>query len=53
VADIFRAQGKNFIDSQEDSVEAAEVMRAFMHCRTAAPGGHVAARDVVATDHFL
>jgi hypothetical protein len=43
VADIFRAQGKNFIDRHRTTVrfQQLKVMRAIMHCRTAALGGHV------------
>ena len=43
VADIFRAQGKNFIDRHRSTVgfQQLKVMRAIMHCRTAALGGHV------------
>jgi hypothetical protein len=43
VADIFRAQGKNFIDRHRSTVrfQQAKVMRAIMHCRTAVLGGHV------------
>jgi len=43
VADIFRAQGKNFIDRHRTTVQFQQlkVMRAIMHCRTAALGGHV------------
>jgi len=43
VADIFRAQGSNFIDSDRDRVrfQQLKVMRAILHCRTAALGGHI------------
>jgi putative transposase/transposase-like zinc-binding protein len=43
VADIFRAQGRNFIDRHRTTVQFQQlkVMRAVMHCRTAALGGHV------------
>src|SRR5262249_46051302 len=43
VADIFRAQGKNFIDRHRTTFrfQQLKVMRAIMHCRTAALGGHV------------
>jgi Putative transposase/Transposase zinc-binding domain len=43
VADIFRAQGKNFIDRHRNTIRVRQlkVMRAIMHCRTAALGGHV------------
>jgi hypothetical protein len=43
VADIFRAQGKNFIDRHRNTIrfQQLKVMRAIMHCRTAALGGHV------------
>ncbi len=43
VADIFRAQGSNFIDRQRDRIcfQQLKVMRAILHCRTAALGGHI------------
>jgi len=43
VAEIFRAQGKNFIDRHRNTIrfQQLKVMRAIMHCRTAALGGHV------------
>jgi hypothetical protein len=43
VADIFRAQGDNFIDSHRDRIrfQQLKVMRAILHCRTAALGGHI------------
>jgi hypothetical protein len=43
VADIFRAQGKNFIDRHRNTIrfQQLKVMRAIMHCRTAALGGHI------------
>jgi Putative transposase/Transposase zinc-binding domain len=43
VADIFRAQGSNFIDRHRTTIrfQQLKVMRAVMHCRTAALGGHV------------
>lgn len=43
VADIFRAQGKNFINRHRSTIrfQQLKVMRAIMHCRTAALGGHV------------
>jgi hypothetical protein len=43
VADIFRAQGKNFIDRHRTTVQFRQlkVMRAILHCRTAALGGHI------------
>src|SRR5262245_28189918 len=43
VADIFRAQGKNFIDRHRNTIrfQQLKVMRAIMDCRTAALGGHV------------
>jgi hypothetical protein len=43
VADILRAQGKNFIDRHRNILrfQQLKVMRAIMHCRTAALGGHV------------
>src|SRR5678816_212878 len=43
VADIFRAQGSNFIDRHRDRIrfQQLKVMRAIMHCRTAALGGHI------------
>jgi Putative transposase/Transposase zinc-binding domain len=43
VADIFRAQSKNFIDRHRHTIrfQHLKVMRAIMHCRTAALGGHV------------
>jgi Putative transposase/Transposase zinc-binding domain len=42
VADIFRAQG-NFIDRHRDRIgfQQLKVMRAILHCRTAALGGHI------------
>jgi Putative transposase/Transposase zinc-binding domain len=43
VADIFRAQGDNFIDSHRDRIgfQQLKVMRAIRHCRTAVLGGHI------------
>ena len=43
VADIFRAQGNNFIDRHRDRIrfQQLKVMRAILHCRTAALGGHI------------
>lgn len=43
VADIFRAQGKNFIDRHRGRIrfQQLKVMRAILHCRTAALGGHI------------
>jgi Putative transposase/Transposase zinc-binding domain len=43
VADIFRAQGRNFIDRHRDRIlfQQLKVMRAILHCRTAALGGHI------------
>jgi hypothetical protein len=43
VADIFRAQGSKFIDYHRDRIrfQQLKVMRAIMHCRTAALGGHI------------
>jgi putative transposase/transposase-like zinc-binding protein len=43
VADIFRAQGSQFIDRHRDriGVQQLKVMRAILHCRTAALGGHI------------
>src|SRR5215813_8263230 len=43
VADIFRAQGSQFIDRHRDRIgfQQLKVMRAILHCRTAALGGHV------------
>ena len=43
VADIFRAQGRNFIDGHRDRIrfQQLKVMRAILHCRTAALGGHI------------
>jgi hypothetical protein len=43
VADIFRAQGDNFIDSHRDRIhfQQLKVMQAIRHCRTAALGGHI------------
>jgi hypothetical protein len=43
VADIFRAQGKNFIDRHRNRIrfQQLKVMRAILHCRTAALGGHI------------
>jgi hypothetical protein len=43
VADIFRAQGDNFSDSHRDRIgfQQLKVMRAILHCRTAALGGHI------------
>jgi Putative transposase/Transposase zinc-binding domain len=43
VADIFRAQGSNFIDRHRDRLrfQQLKVMRAILHCRTAALGGHI------------
>ena len=43
VADIFRAQGSQFIDRHRDRIgfQQLKVMRAILHCRTAALGGHI------------
>jgi Putative transposase/Transposase zinc-binding domain len=43
VADIFRTQGSPFIDRHRDRIrfQQLKVMRAIMHCRTAALGGHI------------
>jgi hypothetical protein len=43
VADIFRAQGSQLIDRHRDriGVQQLKVMRAILHCRTAALGGHI------------
>jgi Putative transposase/Transposase zinc-binding domain len=43
VADIFRAQGNHFIDRHRDRIrfQQLKVMRAILHCRTAALGGHI------------
>ena len=43
VADIFRAQGSNFIDRHRNRIrfQQLKVMRAILHCRTAALGGHI------------
>jgi len=43
VADIFRAQGNNFIDRHRSRIrfQQLKVMRAILHCRTAALGGHI------------
>jgi Transposase zinc-binding domain len=41
VADIFRAQADNFIDTRTLAVQQLKVIRAIVRCRTAALGGHV------------
>jgi len=43
VADIFRAQGKKFIDRQRNRMrfQQFKVMQAIVRCRTAALGGHI------------
>lgn len=41
VADIFRAQGDNFIDRHSLGIQQLKVIRAITRCRTAALGGHV------------
>ena len=41
VADIFRAQGNNFIDQHYLGIHKLKVIRAMTRCRTAALGGHV------------
>jgi hypothetical protein len=43
VADIFGAQGKNFIDRHRNTIrfQQLKVMHAIMRCRTSALGGHV------------
>ena len=43
VADIFRAQGRNFIDRYRNRIrfQQLKVMQAILHCRTAALGGHI------------
>ena len=40
VADIFRAQGDNFIDQHILGIQQLKVIRAITRCRTAALGGH-------------
>jgi hypothetical protein len=40
VADIFRAQGNNFIDRHTLGIQQLKVIRAITRCRTAALGGH-------------
>jgi hypothetical protein len=40
VADIFRAQGDNFIDQHTLGIQQLKVIRAITRCRTAALGGH-------------
>ena len=40
VADIFRAQGDNFIDQHPLGIQQLKVIRAITRCRTAALGGH-------------
>jgi hypothetical protein len=43
VADIFRAQGSPFINRHRDRIrfQQLKVMRAILHCRTSALGGHI------------
>jgi hypothetical protein len=43
VADIFRAQGNNFIDRHHNRMrfQQLKVMQAIVRCRTAALGGHI------------
>jgi hypothetical protein len=43
VADIFRAQGKSFIDRHHKRMrfQQLKVMQAIVRCRTAALGGHI------------
>jgi putative transposase/transposase-like zinc-binding protein len=43
VADIFRAQGKSFIDRHRKRIrfQQLKVMQAIVRCRTAALGGHI------------
>jgi len=43
VADIFRVQGRNFIDRHRNRIrfQQLKVMQAILHCRTAALGGHI------------
>jgi len=41
VADIFRAQGNNFINQHHLGIHKLKVIRAMTRCRTAALGGHV------------
>jgi Transposase zinc-binding domain len=43
VADIFRAQGKSFIDRHRNHMrfQQRKVMQAIVRCRTAALGGHI------------
>jgi hypothetical protein len=43
VADIFRAQGRNYIDRHRNRMrfQQMKVMRAIVRCRTAALGGHI------------
>ena len=43
VAEIFRAQGSNFIDRHRSRIrfQQLKVMRAILHCRTAILGGHI------------
>jgi hypothetical protein len=40
VADIFRAQGDNFIDHHTLGIQQLKVIQAITRCRTAALGGH-------------
>ena len=49
VADIFRAQGKNFIDRHRKRMrfQQLKVMQAIVRCRTAALGGHIDMSAVV------
>jgi hypothetical protein len=43
VADIFRAQGKHFIDRHRNRMrfQQLKVIEAIVRCRTAALGGHI------------
>jgi hypothetical protein len=43
VADVFRAQGSNFIDRHRNRIrfQQLKVMQAILRCRTAALGGHI------------
>ena len=40
VADVFRAQGDNFMDQYTLGIQQLKVIRAITRCRTAALGGH-------------
>lgn len=41
LADIFRARARRFLEAHRLGIQKLKVLRAIIHCRTAALGGHV------------